>query len=121
MKRDLDLIRQILLEVEKKEKPIGWIDIQVKGYSNEQVAYHVKLLAVEGYMNAKDLSTKTEFDYKPIRLTLRGHDFLNAARDDTVWNQVKETVGNKIVSTSLEVLKSILISFSKGDIRLFSE
>lgn len=118
MQRDIDLIREILLEVEKKDAPTGWIDIEIDDYSKEQVSYHVKLLAEAGYLEAKDLTTKYEFDWKPVNLTWEGHDFLDAARDNTIWNKAKKNLGNKIVSTSFEVLKSLLVSLSKQELGL---
>ena len=118
MQRDIDLIRKILLEVEKKDTPTGWIDIEIDGYSKEQIAYHVKLLSEAGYLEAKDLTTKDGFDWKPVSLTWLGHDFLDAARDNTIWNKAKKNLGSKIVSTSFEVLKSLLVSLSKQELGL---
>ena len=46
MKRDMDLIRGILMQVEEKGKPGGSIDIEIEDHSPEEVSYHVQLLAV---------------------------------------------------------------------------
>jgi len=42
MKRDMDLVRLVLLEVEKAEARV--IRVNVEGYSNAQTQYHVKIL-----------------------------------------------------------------------------
>jgi hypothetical protein len=35
MKRDMDLARSILLEVEKYPEPDGWADIKIEGFLKE--------------------------------------------------------------------------------------
>ncbi|MCB0396370.1 MAG: DUF2513 domain-containing protein [Flavobacteriales bacterium] len=113
MQRDIDLIRQILIEVERKKSPMGLLDIEVDNFSKEQISYHVKLLAEAGYLDAKDLITKDGFEWKPVGLTWLGHEFLDAARDNTVWNKAKKSIGSKLASTSIEVIKALLISLCK--------
>jgi len=118
MQRNIDLIREILLEVEKKDSPMGWIDIHIEGYSNEQISYHIKLLAEAGYLEANDLTTGDGFDWKPVNLKWQGHDFLDAARDNTLWKRAKKHIGNKVASVSFEVLKALLVSFGKEEFDL---
>jgi hypothetical protein len=118
MQRDIDLIRKTLFEVEKKDTPTGWIDIEVDGYSKEQIAYHVKLLAEAGYLEAKNLTNKDGFDWQPVSLTWQGHDFLDAARDNNIWNKAKKHLGNKLKSVSFEVLKCLLVSYGKQTLGL---
>jgi hypothetical protein len=116
MKRDLDLVRKILFEVEKSPTPWGWVNLQIPGYSDEEISYHVKLLADAGLVQAKDLSSTAGFSWKPTALTWEGHEFLDAARNETVWNRTKEEVKQKGGAVSFEVLKHLLI---KGVSALF--
>lgn len=45
MKRDMDLVRQILMEVEKSPDNIGLgIPLNVPGYTQEEIEYNVILL-----------------------------------------------------------------------------
>ena len=113
MQRDIDLIREILFLVEEKDSPIGWINIQIDSYSKEQISYHVKLLAEAGYLEAEDLTTLDGFDWQPVSLTWQGHGFLDAARDNKLWNKAKIHLGNKVASVSFEVLKALLVNFGK--------
>src|SRR5205807_2391593 len=41
MKRDMDLFRALLLEIEKLPANGKWTGIEVEGYSPEEVAYHI--------------------------------------------------------------------------------
>jgi hypothetical protein len=45
MKRDVDLVRQILIEVESQPVNQFWTAKPLLGYSREEVVYHVKLAA----------------------------------------------------------------------------
>ena len=118
MKRDVDLVRAILLEVESKETPSGWVDLQIADYPKDHVSYHVKILSEAGYLEAQELTTKSGFDWKPINLTWQGHDFLDAARNKSVWQKAKKKVGDKVTSVSFDVLKSILVGIAKQELGL---
>ena len=94
MRRDYDLIRFILLEVEEKcdgKRPLE-IDLSASGYSAEQVSYHVRQLHEAGYVRGQIVGGR--IGPEPERcvvfaLTGSGHDFLESIRSDTVWNTIK--------------------------------
>lgn len=44
MKRDMDLVRLILLKIEEEYKSHNIIDLTIDGYDMETVAYHCKIL-----------------------------------------------------------------------------
>ena len=116
MRRDMDLVREILLAIEKNEKdPLGWIDLELPNRSRKEVAYHVMLLHQAGLITAHDVSTMGAdgFDWRPKSLTWQGHEFLEAARNDTIW---RKAVGRMVEVTggvSLDVLKDLLIASGK--------
>lgn len=91
MKLDKDLVREILLAVEKDEDPFGWTDLTFPGYAQELIAYHVCILAEGGFLMADDLSTSDGDDWRARRLTYDGHEFLDTIRDGEVWKLTKET------------------------------
>lgn len=49
MKRDMELARQILQQVEDHPEPIGFVTLTIPGRTPEEVFYHVKLLAQAGF------------------------------------------------------------------------
>ena len=108
MKRDMDLIRAILLNVEQQGPPEGWCDVQLPGHSEEEISYHVMLLRDAGLVEAVKLSTQDGVCWRPKRLTYEGHEFLDAARNDTFWNKGKATAIEKTGSLSMEALKIAL-------------
>lgn len=118
MKRDLDLARDILRCIEEAPVTQGWIDLEIRGRSYEEVSYHVMLLAKEGFIEAIDLSTHDGFVWKPKSLLWPGHDFLEASRDEGIWAKAKQIVRTKSGGLTFEVLKAVLVELVKG--RVFS-
>lgn len=100
MKRDIDLERKILFEIEKKYQP-GHLKIReflVDGYSKELVAEHCRLLFEQGFIS----------DYSPLDdgrgelisftisdLTANGYDFLETIRKDSDWKKIINKVEEK--------------------------
>ena len=114
MKRDMDLARTILFAIEQNEDdPLGWIELNIPDRSAEEVAYHVMILAEAGLIEAQDLSTMGGFDYKPKRLTWQGHEFLDAARSDTLWERAKKLTLEQTGGLSLDLLKAALLLLGK--------
>src|SRR5687768_9431326 len=106
MKRDMDLVRAILLQVEDMPYDRDGTPIGVEGYSAEEVEYHLMLLGQAGLIEM-DLIT---FDGGALRapraLTWTGHEFLDAARNNTTWNRAKTAIVEKGGAVSFEILKA---------------
>lgn len=116
MKRDMDLIRSILLQIEESDACDGLngiTDIRVDGYSHEYVSYHVQLLEGSGLIKAREMGhrmwgDRAIIDWFVASLTWEGHEFLDAARNDERWKQAK-AVADKAGGLSFEVFKGILV------------
>lgn len=108
MVRDIDLVRKILLEVEKSGSLSRSFSLEIESYTKTEIAYHVKLLNQAGYLEAQHTSTRESEDWDPISLTWLGHEFLDAARDNTIWNKTKSKIGEKLPSVTFDVLKRML-------------
>ena len=78
MKRDLDLIRHILLEIEKEPYTGDILQLDIEGYTPEQINYHILLLADAGLIEVMEASYLGRRAFAPIRLTWEGHEFLEA-------------------------------------------
>ena len=108
MKRDMDLIRSILLQVEATDDPQEWIDPEVEGRSELEVSYHVMLMDQGGLLEAMDRSAIGIFRWSARRLTWRGHEFLDAARQEGRWRDCLLAAGGD-GSVNLEVLEGLLV------------
>ena len=106
MKRDMDLVRRILLEMETNVLAGGEGDLELEGYDAETIAYHVIIMEEAGLLVAIDISTLDSIAAVPVRLTWAGHEFLESVRDDTMWRNVK-TQTEKAGGLVFEVMKTV--------------
>lgn len=108
MKRDMDLIREILLKTEDLPFDGCFHDIEVSGRSADEISYHVMLLDEAGFIEAEELTSQDGVCWKAKRLTYSGHEFLDAARSHTVWVKAKAMVMQATGTLTLEGLKMAL-------------
>jgi hypothetical protein len=108
VKLDTDLVRQILLTVEEFPFDGNFHDVEIEGRTENEISYHVMLLHEAGLLEALDLSTLSGVCWKPQRLTYNGHQFLDAARSDTVWQKAKSWAQKTTGTPTLEGLKLVL-------------
>lgn len=105
MKRDLELIKLLLQEIEGEEpKP------DLSAYSQEAMFYHYELMDEAGLIVAelfKGQNGQVE-GVRIERLTNLGHDFLDAARNATIWKQFQQKVMNLGGGISLSIASDLL-------------
>jgi hypothetical protein len=98
MKRDMDLIRKILLLFEETETDrISMKKITLSEYSKEKIFFHVEIMKEAGLLhhsvtrftgqNGRSWGTSIEHGLRP---TMLGYDFLDAVRDPEMWKKTKE-------------------------------
>lgn len=69
MKLDKDLMRNILLTVEAQSDPsASYIPFDIPEHDAEVVSYHVMLLAKGDFLDAVDVSDKSQLEWYPRRL-----------------------------------------------------
>lgn len=108
MKRDLDLVRSILIYVEKAEDEVDAEDLVTDSWPFETVAYHIRLMAHHGLVDLSDDTRDMNGETLSLTvsgLTWDGQDYLDAIRDPKVWAKVKKTVKEAIGSTTFEVVR----------------
>ena len=106
MKRDMDLIRLILLELEKAD-PHDVFRPDICGYQDKEINYHLELLISAGLVTG-NMNYASDMRASPVvRLEMEGHDLLDNIRTDTIWTKTKTFLSSKGVTTvSVEVLKT---------------
>jgi hypothetical protein len=111
MKRDMDLVRKLLMAIEAHEHGYAPPDLKIPGYSEEQVRYHVHLMGEAGLLEVADVTVRrsTSPQAIPISMLWDGHDFLDAARSDSIWDRAKKHLGAEWVSVPFDVLKGLLV------------
>ena len=116
MKRDIDLVRKLLLYVEDKTgtNTLDSTTLSVQGHDRLEVGYHIRLLADAGLLNYIDGSAMGDDvpNYLIEGLTWRGHDFVDSIRDNTVWKRTKEAL-KPVGAVSIEVIASVATKIIK--------
>lgn len=65
MRRDMDLVRSILLKIEESELPYHDGILEIEGRSEGEITYHLNLLIQAGFVNALELGdVNTQFGYQ---------------------------------------------------------
>ncbi|MCD8510125.1 MAG: DUF2513 domain-containing protein [Bacillus sp. (in: Bacteria)] len=113
MKRDMELVRKILIAIEDSNKdPHDTLELSLDEYEDLFVYYHIKLLYEAGLIDAMDASSMDGTEWYAKSLTWDGHEFLDSIRNDNVWNEVRKHVKEKGGSIPLEVLKALAVKIS---------
>jgi Hypothetical protein (DUF2513) len=115
MKRDLELIRQLMLAIELKDTRFSTESIEIDGYDSSQINYHLQLLVeaelavgkVLNYLGSERPTIVIE------KLSWEGCNFLDDARNESVWQKTMEIVKDKGGSVSVGVLIQLLASVAK--------
>ncbi|HEY5998293.1 MAG TPA: DUF2513 domain-containing protein [bacterium] len=116
MKRDMDLIRKIVLFVEAMEpnQQIEDESVQIEGYEPSVINYHIGLLAEAELIKSHDVSDSGGDHWLIDRLTWKGHEFIDSARNESVWSRAKEMIKEKGGSIPFEVMQTLLTSIAKS-------
>ncbi|PKM29731.1 MAG: hypothetical protein CVV07_08505 [Gammaproteobacteria bacterium HGW-Gammaproteobacteria-11] len=93
MQRDMDLLREILLKLEGMSQQANSIltfkagDLGIEGFTDDQVIYHFRLLADEGYIDQGGRPPLSGLMFR--QLTWKGHDFADSVRDSEIWRKAR--------------------------------
>lgn len=112
MKRDMDLIRALLIRLEADDHS------RLEGWDAETVGHHSYLMVEAGLARGNDITAMSDMHRTVIlhELTWDGHEMLDAIRSDSVWKKVKKRVGKESLSAPLEIMKQLAIAVLKDQL-----
>lgn len=118
MKRDMSLIRELLLRLEALPLPPGAVttldssdeELAIEGYASDQVDYHLDQLAQAGFVHGRGSRPMRGISF--CGLTWEGHDFLDSVRDPEVWRRTKEGAA-KAGGAGIELVWEIAKAYGK--------
>lgn len=117
MRRDFDLIRQLLQVIEEGDYPAPY-PLGIEGREQNQINYHLLLMQEAGLIDAT--VSKTLGPGVPrvqvFRLSWEGHEFLEAARNTSAWKDAVARVSKSTGGLAFEVLKCFLIELAKSKV-----
>jgi len=115
MERDMDVVRRVLLEIEKQYIP-GTKTIRnfkIEDLSREEIYEYLILLENENLIQKLDrLPNGNGCDYVyPGNLTYYGYDFLDKIRDDRTWQKTVKMIAEKGLDMSIKTIGTIATAF----------
>lgn len=120
MKRDMDLIRQILLSFENTpSERVGSSYFSFDGYTKAQIGFHLEIMTEAGLLDHK-IVRPTSLDGRHARLsfdtgvrpTMAGYDFLDSVRDPRIWEKTKKSA-EAAGGFTVDLLKDLAKGFLK--------
>jgi len=117
MKRNLDLIRDLLLKLESLPTEMGAVYsyeasdplLSIEGHSEHEIYYHLDLLRERGLIESPGSQPMLGITFE--RLTWEGHDYLDAVRDPEIWKKTKqgaEAAGSFTFDIVKELAKALI-------------
>lgn len=108
MKRDLDLIREILLAIENDQQPLD-----VPGKDPAEISYNLQLLIDRKFVEGKVAwgtgggGRLVPMNCFATRITMSGHDYLDSVRNDQVWAKTKKNLEKAGGSGPLDFIQGL--------------
>lgn len=125
MKRDLELVRTILLKIEESDNFCAGYAFKVEGYAKEIVLHHCYLMHNAGLIVGDRIGCPDPFNIPqqatPVCIDWKGYEFLDACREPQAWEKAKGTLadaGRDLGNVTLGVLQGLLTRILANDIGL---
>jgi hypothetical protein len=117
VKRNLDLIRQMMLALEEdpdlngRSRLNGFASqlVPLPDYDEDTLAYNLMMILDEGWLDGEYGMTSGTFTV--TRLTADGHDFIDSTRSPDVWDKAKSiatSAGGDTLRFVLETAKGVI-------------
>jgi hypothetical protein len=99
MKRDMDLVRDLMLKLEVLPTEEGCEGryvhvtsdtegVAIAGKTAEEIDFHLALILDAGFVDGGDVNVVSGVAFR--KLTWSGYDFLDTVRDAAIWRDTKE-------------------------------
>lgn len=121
MKRDMELVRKILIFFNEKATPEMVDGLEIEGYDDTDVMYCLILLYDAGMLMAEPEQTNTgrTIIVHPFDLTWQGHELLASIQNETIWDEIKSSYQEKgLKSVSIRILKTMSDSIVRAKLGL---
>jgi hypothetical protein len=117
MKRNMDLVRELLLRIEAQHIPVGSAlflmfdqpPLKTAGENVDEIAYAVRMIEDAGFVDLTPTQPAVGVGLRG--LTWSGHEFLDSVRDPKIWLETKEAAskaGGFTVGLLAELAKGLL-------------
>jgi hypothetical protein len=111
MKRDVDLARQLLLDIENRgaDCSVSVLRTGPNHDAEERVRYHLRLLVDAELLKEVD---RTAAGVPCLRLTDAGHELIELTRSESRWRDAKCVCQERTGGLSLLVIRELLLAWA---------
>lgn len=111
MRRDMDLVRRVLMECADSDRPLDAHALADAAHPFEVVAYHVDIMTQAGLVESV---IKRDWGGAYVvaevgPLTWAGCDFIDAVRSEEVWSRVKLAIGKTVGTVAFDTAKALAV------------
>ncbi|QKW95812.1 MULTISPECIES: DUF2513 domain-containing protein [unclassified Agrobacterium] len=127
MKRDMGLIRELMLKLESLDFPLNAVlslsgddkEVAIDGFSADQISYHLIQIREAGFLqDTKHGGMRGGISFKGF--SWEGHDFLDSIRDPDVWEKTQTTM-KKAGGFTFDLVKAMAKGFLKKKIEQLTD
>lgn len=115
MKRDFDLLRNMLFRIEAQPSDAKITNSTFSDLCDDKavIALHIALLHENQMIIAVEIPrTRQNYpDFWILRMTSAGYDYLDSVRNDSIWQKTQNTISKMCDTLPIEVTKSIANHF----------
>lgn len=113
MKRDMSLIRSLLLKIEDIYEEDLIENMKLEGYSDNEVIYHLEMMFSSNLIQEfeKNKYISGEVDYRVGGISWNGHDYLELIRNDEIWKKTMIEVKEKNVPQNIKYIAEVAGTF----------
>ena len=116
MKRDFELIRNLLNQLEDLPACTSVSELNAEGFSSQEIMEHVELLLDADFLRGKIIPSTDGKPQKYLihRITWAGHEFIALAKNDTMWKSALEQIKKAGSAVTIGMLQMILTATLKS-------
>ncbi len=120
MEREMNLVRELLMQMEKHPHGHAPHTLGVECYSKEQIGYHLFLMKQARLIDGSDVTSHGDSSPQVIAycMTWEGHEFLANSKDEPTWRRATASVLARTGAVGFELLKAVLIAEAKKQMGL---
>jgi hypothetical protein len=103
-----------MLAIAATERPLDSVMVRIANYTPDQISEHIRWLhearLLEGSLM---VGADRRLRWNELRLTWWGHDFIECARNETIWRLTNEALGPRASSASLDDWRRSLVAVTQ--------
>ena len=88
MKRDMELVRKILLALEERDDDSK--EFNMEDVDNKTLRYHLKIMEQAGLVDVDIKPAGDNMFWIYASITWFGHEYLSSIKNDNIWSKTKE-------------------------------